>query len=399
MKTENYMVSVEEGIALVNEHTGTGNVITKPTQEVLGYVLAKDIHTPINLPPFANSAMDGYAVKLHKSLSYNLLGEVKAGDNKNPVLKAGEAVRIFTGAMVPESADAVIMQEKVTAAEKSIQLQENPNKGANIRPLGEQLAKGALALKKGTKLSPAAIAFIAGMGLTHVDVYQKPKVGIVVTGNELVTAGNPLEDGQIYEGNSIMLKTALEQSGIIENTIYRVKDNYKATCSVIAKALQENDILLLSGGISVGDHDYVYDALQEQNIASVFYKVKQKPGKPLFFAKKDEKLIFALPGNPASALTCFYGYVYPALKKVMGNAFKGLVAQHLPITQSIHNKFGRALFLKAMINNKGEVSSLEGQSSAMLSSYAVANALIYIPAEVENVEKGSLVKTLLLPTS
>jgi len=391
------MISVEEGIALVDTHTVATNVITKNTEDILGYVLAKDVHSPINLPPFPNSAMDGYAIKLHKNLTYNLLGEVKAGDNKNPVLKAGEAVRIFTGAMVPITADAVIMQEKVIANEKSINLQENPKKGANIRPLGEQLKKGALALKKGTKLTPAAVSFIAGMGITQVVVYNKPKVGIVVTGNELVAAGNPLEDGQIYEGNSIMLKTALTQTGIPDNTIYRVKDNYEATCKTIEKALEENDVLLISGGISVGDHDYVYDALQAQNITSIFYKVKQKPGKPLFFAKKEEKLIFALPGNPASALTCFYVYVYPALQKVMGNIFKGLKEQNLPVTKAINNKFGRALFLKAMINDKWEVTSLEDQSSAMLSSYAIANALIYIPAETESVEKGSLVKALLLP--
>jgi len=393
------MISVEEGIALVDKNTIVAKTITITVEDALGYVLAEDMHTPVNLPPFPQSAMDGYALRLHKSLDYTVIEEVKAGDNKQPTLKAGEAVRIFTGAMVPEAADAVVMQEKTTRVENTIILETIILKGTNIRPLGEQLQEGELALKKGTKLSPAAVAFIAGMGITNVVVYKKPTVGILVTGNELIAAGNPLELGQIYEGNSIMLKTALKQAGIVESTIYRVKDDYEATCNAVAKALKENDVLLVSGGISVGDHDYVYDALQAQNITSVFYKVKQKPGKPLFFAKKEGKLIFALPGNPASALTCFYGYVYPGLQKVMGNSFKGLSTQNLSVTAAINNKFGRALFLKAMVNDSGEVSSLEGQSSAMLSSYAVANALIYIPAEVESVAKGSLVKTLLLPTS
>ena len=200
------MVSVTEALELVELHSETLGKELLPLSEASGSILATDICSPMDLPPFNRSAMDGYALHSHDKLKYTLVGAVKAGDGPRFILGPGEAVRIFTGAMVPESADTVVVQEKVTRENDGILLQDREARGNNIRQRGEQLKKGELALKQGVVLSPPALGFLAEMGVSKVEVLRKPKVGIVITGNELVQAGNPLKHGQIYEGNSKMLQ-------------------------------------------------------------------------------------------------------------------------------------------------------------------------------------------------
>ncbi|ALM08234.1 hypothetical protein SB49_10790 [Sediminicola sp. YIK13] len=391
------MVSVEEALQIIAKNTTTLQSVTLPLSKARGMVTAQDVHAPIDLPPFDQSAMDGYAINIHPVKKYAIIGEVAAGDGKEVLLKAGEAVRIFTGAMVPETAKAVVMQEKVIRLADSITLMEDAVAGSNIRPRGEQITKGDLALRKGTELTPPAIGFLAGMGIMEVNVFDKPRVGIVITGNELAEGGETLKPGQIYEGNSKMLLAAVEGYGIDGCNTYRVADNFMATCEVLSKAFQENDVVLVNGGISVGDHDYVYKALKALEVEPLFYKVRQKPGKPLFFGKRGNKIVFALPGNPAAALTCFYLYVYPALQKIMGQLGKGLERRKLMVSTSVANTYNRALLLKARILENGEVEILEGQSSAMLHTYSLANALVYVPESVSEIHQGSGVEVLVLP--
>ncbi len=314
------MITVEEAFELVKN-----NVI--PTQismlckatNALGLVLAEDVISPINMPPFRQSAMDGYALNIHDDSSYNIIDEVKAGDDHHPVLNTGEAVRIFTGSAVPDTANTVIMQEKVTANKNQLQLNNPAKLKENIRPKGEQIKEGDIALKKGTKLTPAAIGFLLTLGIIKVTVFKKPKIGLVTTGNELIKAGQPLTYGKIYESNSGMLYTGLLSLGYTDATLYKVKDNYNSTVTILDKVISENCLILITGGISVGDYDFVGKALLELGTEQLFYKVKQKPGKPLFFGKIKNKPIFALPGNPASALSNFYGDVHTALEKLSGN--------------------------------------------------------------------------------
>jgi len=298
------MISIEEAIALVKKET---KPLLKETVKSLekagGYKLFKDILSPINMPPFRQSAMDGYALHLHDSLTYNLVGEIKAGDNLQPILKKGDAIRIFTGAAVPDTANAVMMQEKVISNGNSITIQNQINTNTNIRPEGEQVKKGELALPKNTKLTPAAIGYLSSLGIENVSVYKKPTIAIVVTGNELVEAGSALEYGQIYESNSKMLLSTLYSLKFYDVTIHKIEDDYTKTVSKLNEVINSNDLVLISGGISVGDYDFVGKALTELNVEEHFYKVKQKPGKPLFFGTKNNTHIFALPGNPAAALT------------------------------------------------------------------------------------------------
>jgi molybdopterin molybdotransferase len=347
------------------------------------------------MPPFPQSAMDGYAVRLNGKSTFNLVGEVKAGDGHEPNLKTGEAVRIFTGAPVPASADLVVRQEDCKLDSTVLEVNPLPKNGANIRPKAEQVAEGALALKLGQVLNPAAIGYLATLGITEVSVYKNPKVAILVTGNELVSAGAELKYGQVYESNAVMLQAALKTYGIQDSAVYRVKDDFESTRQQLDQMLKECDVILCSGGISVGDYDFVGKALNELGLREIFYKIKQKPGKPLFFGKKGEAFVFALPGNPAAALTCFNVYVIKALNLLTGKRPQGLVRVQKKITTDFSRKGDRAQFLKAAICGD-EVAILEGQSSAMLHTYALSNALVYVPLEKELILKGEAVECILL---
>ncbi len=312
------------------------------------------------------------------------------------MLKPGQATRIFTGAAVPKSADAVVRQEDTNVSGTTLKVDPLPKAMANIRPQAEQITEGEVALKTGQNISPAAIGYLSTLGIERVPVYKKPSVAILITGNELIKPGQPLEFGQIYESNGQMLKAALSDLGLDNTEIHRVKDDYEETKSLLKSLLETNDVLLCSGGISVGDYDFVGKALLELGVEQVFYKVKQKPGKPLFFGKKNEKVVFALPGNPASALTGFYVYAIPALQILMGKSKIGLGRVKKQISQDFLQKGDRAQFLKAHISDN-QVEILEGQSSAMLYAFTQANALAYVPSEVSAYKEGEEIECIILP--
>ena len=391
------MITVEEAFELVeNNVIPTQISILCKTTNAFGLVLAEDVSSPINMPPFRQSAMDGYALNIHNGSSYTIIDEVKAGDGHQPILKAGDAVRIFTGSAVPNTANTVVIQEKVTADKNQLQLNNPVKLKENIRSKGEQIKEGDIALKKGTKLNPAAIGFLLTLGIIEVTVFKKPKIGLVITGNELIKAGQTLSYGKIYESNSGMLYNGLLGLGYTDVTQYKVKDEYNRTVMILDKVISENDMILITGGISVGDYDFVGKALLELGTEQVFYRVKQKPGKPLFFGKIKNKPIFALPGNPASALSNFYVYVHPALEKLSGNLNFSINKGKAFLSDEYLKKGDRAQFLKAYHKN-GEVSILEGQSSAMLHTFAIANAIVYIPEEVSKYSKGDLITVLHLP--
>lgn len=390
------MISVEEAKQLIENNIVTNERIIISLVNAVNYNLSKDVIAPINMPPFRQSAMDGYALRLQNSEIYSVIDEVKAGDSHIPILNKGEAIRIFTGAAVPDTANAVIMQEKVTIENGKLTLQKIVLSEENIRPMGEQVKKGAISLKEGTKLTPAAIGYLASLGITEVEVYKKPSIAIVVTGNELTAPGSPLEYGKIYESNSIMLASALSSLNYTDVSIHKVEDDYINTRNLLNTIINENDLVLITGGISVGDYDFVGKALQELAVEEVFYKVKQKPGKPLFFGKKETSRIFALPGNPAAALSCFYIYAYPALQKMSGAINYPLVRSTTKSTSTFIKKGDRSQFLKAYITNDN-VEILEGQSSAMLQTFALANAFVYVSEEQSSIAIGDNVQVIHFP--
>ena len=391
------MITVEEAFELVKNNIIPTQISTRSkVVNATGFVLAENVYSPINMPPFRQSAMDGYALNIHNKLSYTIVDEVKAGDGHHPVLNPGEAVRIFTGSAVPDSANTVIMQEKVTVDENQLQLNNSAVLNENIRPLGEQIKEGNIAITKGTKLNPAAIGFLLTLGIMEVPVFKKPKIGVVTTGNELIEPGQDLTYGKIYESNSGMLFTGLLSLGFSDATLYKVKDDYKSTVELLDKVITESDVVLITGGISVGDYDFVGKALLELGTEQIFYKVKQKPGKPLFFGKIKNKPIFALPGNPASALSSFYVYVHPSLEKLSGNINFFINKGTATLAFDYFKKGDRAQFLEAY-HKDGNVTILKAQSSAMLNTFVIANAFVYIPCEVNQYSKGDMVSIIHLP--
>jgi len=389
------MITVDEAIAILEKNTQTLPTQILALTKAQGMVLAEDVMSPIDMPSFDQSAMDGYAFSfVDNENTYKVIGEVAAGSPNNPSLKPGEGVRIFTGAMVPDDANIVVQQEWIEREGDFATITEKVEVGKNIRPKGEQIKNGEVALEKGQVLNPAAIGFLSGLGVVAVKVYRKPNVVIITTGNELVPPGNQLRPGQIYESNSYMLEAALAQEQLAVQLL-TVADSYEETLKKIKQAVKEADLLLLTGGISVGEYDFVGKALHELGTTELFYKVKQKPGKPLFAGRLEETMVMALPGNPAAALNCYYIYVLPALEKMMGFGFKGLLSGKVRLVNEVKKKAGRAHFLKARIHNDG-AEILQGQSSAMLRSFAQANALVYLPAANEGANAGEEVKVFYL---
>ena len=394
------MITVEEAkqilIENVFELTESQSI---ETNNALGFTLAEDIYSPLDLPPFDQSNVDGYAVKSSNkgNNSWKVISEIKAGDIAALELNNSEAIRIFTGAMVPENASCVIMQEKITRTENQITCEETELKlGEHIRKKGSQIKAGELAIKKHTIINPSVIGFISTLGLKEIQVYRKPKIKLIITGNELQQPGITLTPGKVYESNSLSLKAALASMGLEIETILFVKDEKENLAKAVDNAMKNTDLLLISGGISVGDYDYVNEVLKENNTTTLFYKIAQKPGKPLFFGKNKQTFVFGLPGNPASALTCFYEYVYPCIRKLQGRNDLFLSTLFLPTEQDITKKKGLANFLKAQTSTSG-VLSLEGQESFKMRSFTDANAFIYLPLEKENSMKGDMVEVHLLP--
>jgi len=389
------MISAKDAIEKIKLEINSLGEKRSLVEDALDHVLANNILSPINMPPFAQSAMDGYAVNDSGS-HFEVVAEIQAGDSAAGIkLEKGQASRIFTGAMVPKGVFAVVKQEDVERTNNNIVITHPVKEMQNIRPLGEQIEKSEVALKQGTVVSAGSAGFLYTLGIDTIDIIRKPKVVIIATGNELIPPGQELTPGKIYESNTYTIKTALRKIGV-DAVIKTVKDDYESTKEIIKASIEESDLLITTGGISVGDYDYVGKAFLDLGVESIFYKVKQKPGKPIFFGKKGETAIFGLPGNPAAALSCFYLYVTPAIRKMSGFTDLFLEKRTLKITSSYKKTKNLSHFLKARYF-EDEVTILNAQSSAMLSSFAEANCLVHMIEEQESWEAGDEVNAYVLP--
>jgi molybdopterin molybdotransferase len=393
------MISVTEAKKIISENVSSLEPVTLSLQESAGLILAEDVHASMDIPSFPQSSMDGYAFsfegwKKHKRLK--IAGEVAAGSNETFTLTPANAVRIFTGAAVPTGADTVIMQEKVQIENGELKIEDEIlQQGNSVRLKGSEIKAGELALQKGNILSPAAIGFLAGIGITEIKVYRNPSISIIITGNELQQPGQPLQHGQVYESNSFALKAGLQQLHINGVQVLYATDKPEVVTETLKKSLEQSDVVLLTGGISVGDYDFVLQAATECGVEKLFHKIKQRPGKPLYFGKKQNKLVFGLPGNPSSVLTCFYQYVIPALEKLSKRKI-GLQTFQVPLERSFKKAAGLTHFLKGFYNGKTAVP-LDAQESFRLSSFAKANCLIQVDEDTTALKEGELVDVYLLP--
>lgn len=394
------MISVESALNEVVNHTLVGKEETKSISNLHKSYTNKDIVSPIDLPGFRNSAMDGFAL-LYSDYQvgirqFKLVGEIPAGCTKKFQLKPGETFRIFTGAPIPMNSDLVIMQEHVLKEKDLVIInEENSKKNQNIREIGEQVQKGDLALKKGTLINSATIGYLSSLGIGSIKTIKKPRIAIVSTGDELIEQGKLLQFGQIYESNSSALISELINFGIDDITLHKLKDDYSTTKNTLNQLVNEYDYLVVTGGISVGDYDFVGKALREIKTQEIFYKVKQKPGKPLFFGRHNHCHIFALPGNPAAALSCLHIYVKTSLRKYLGSSSPMPKFIEVKSSSSFTKKGDRAQFLKARVSNN-RVAIMDGQSSNMMQTFALSDALVFVPAELPQIKIGDSVQTLIL---
>jgi len=388
------LITVEGALSKIEQNVSLLAPKLMSIKDAGGLVLAEDLRSKINMPPFRQSAMDGYAVRYEdKGVEHlELIGEVAAGVDASSIqLKQGQAVRIFTGAMVPDSADTVIRQEDIVHLDSRIQVDIWPKCGANIRPEAEQTSKGEIIAKSGDVLNPARLSYVAGMGVSNLWCYPKAKIAVVITGSELQRNTEELRPGCIYESNSYAITGSIKNVDNQYLKLFYLNDELRLSVEVFKTQLNEYDCVIFSGGISVGDYDFVAQILDDESVEKVFYKVKQKPGKPLFFGKRDQQYIFALPGNPAAALTCMYVYVNPAIRKMMGWSDFHTETINLSLKETIELKGGRSQFLKAR-QDGASVDVLEYQSSAMLKSFAEADCLVYLNGEKPCYQKGEIVK-------
>ncbi len=386
------MITVSEARKKIIENCPKAKVSLLPLIEAIGCVLADNLYSPIDSPHFNQSAMDGYAFRFEDwdgKSALKINGKVQAGNYFTGEMNGGEAVRIFTGAALPLGADTVVIQENVTKEGDLIKISDSKlKKGSNVRLIGSQVKMREQILKEGHLLTPATLSFLAGLGFTHVLVYSKPKVSIITTGKELVKPGELLTEGKIYESNSIGLQSALEQINIKPAAIGTVDDNVEQITNTIRKQLGNVDILILTGGVSVGDYDFVTAALEKCGVQKVFHKVKQKPGKPFYFGMYGQTLVFGLPGNPSSVLTCFYEYVVDAISELTKKEYFKRI--QLPLANDFSKKAGLTFFLKGKINGNS-VSILNDQESYKMNSYALADCLVELEEEKEEFKKSEVV--------
>ena len=391
------MIHVKRANELIAESIRPLQPLRVALSSAQGLVLAEDVFSQYDIPAYPQSSMDGYAFAFEAGkLTYQLEGEIAAGSNHQFQLKPGHAVRIFTGAAVPPGADTILVQEKSVIQQGQLQVNDlQLKKGDHVRPVGSEIEKGTKALSKGHLLTAASIGFLAGMGISNVTAYPQPKVTILVTGNELQKPGNPLEYGQVYESNSLTLKACLSHLHISVAAVLQSGDNRLQLQAMLEQALETSDLILITGGVSVGDYDFTMDAFASSGVKQVFHKIRQKPGKPMLFGTKDEKAVFGLPGNPASVLTCFYEYVIPAIGRMV-HAPKSIESKQVPLAHDHQKPAGLTHFSKAVYN--GQTVSLQtGQESYKLSSYASANCLAVFPEGETSFKRGQLIDIHLLP--
>jgi molybdopterin molybdotransferase len=393
-------IPVEEAKKMIRENTNILSPVWLPLQKAAGLVSSADVFATTDIPSYPQSSMDGYAISFEgwqKNKTLQIEGESAAGTHESISLVPEKAVRIFTGAPVPAGADTVVMQEK-TKVENGLLIIDDKNlqTGLNVRPKGSEIKTGELAFAKHKTLTPAAIGFLAGIGVTDVNVYPSPRISIIITGNELQEPGKPLEYGQVYESNSYALKAALQQLDIHTIYVFKADDTLEILTDKLNSALHQSDAVLLTGGASVGDYDFVLQAAANCGVETIFHKIKQRPGKPLFFGKQENKLVFGLPGNPASVITCFYEYVAPALSQMSNKSFR-LQKLNVPIAKDYKKAPDLTHFLKGYYNGE-TVSALHAQESYRLSSFANANCLIKIEEDITLIKENEMVEIHLLPS-
>ena len=409
------MISVEEALDKILDTIHILEPERKPILQSMGQVLAEDIFADFDIPPLDNSAMDGYAVRWQdisgtsgaRSATLSIVGEVAAGYLPNREVAQGTAVRIMTGAPVPAGADTVVRFEDTDEAmcegesPGEINILREVARGANIRRAGEDVHRGELVLKAGELLRPQEIGVLASLGRTEVSVIRRPRIAVLATGDELVDLGQPLPPGKIYNSNASSTAAQVLRHGGVPQLLGIGTDDRHALREKIALAM-DADLLITSGGVSVGAYDVVKDVLAELGDVA-FWTVRMKPGKPLAFGtlNQDDKRIphLGLPGNPVSAMITFEQFARPAIMKMLGKESAAIPVITATSESRIKNTDGRRIFARAIVRAQDGLyyaRSTGPQGSGILTSMSKANGLIVVPEDVEEVVEGDSVMVQML---
>jgi len=377
-----------------------------PLTRSLGRTLAQNLRARAPIPPFAKATMDGYAVRAAdthpteagRPIRLEVIEDLPAGRISRKSLGAGQAVRIMTGAPLPRGADAVVMVEDTEKADSLVKIFRAVSPGENIGQAGEDLEKGDLILEKGELIGPAEVGMLAALGLAAVRVVRRPKLAVIATGDEIVEPGEKAGPGHIWNSNGYSLLCLALEAGTEARYLGIARDRTSQLKRKIQRA-GDTDILVLSGGVSVGDYDLVKEELRGLGVRPVFWQLRIKPGKPTFFGVRGRQLVFGLPGNPTSAMVMFHLFVRPAIDITLGRRRTGLRSARAVLEQEITVKPGRTQFLRGRLVGEGPILRVEpfpDQRSGVLRSMVKSRVLIVMPADLPRLQKGREVEVLFL---
>ena len=374
-----------------------------PLPEAKGRVVASTVDAPMDLPPFDASAMDGYALHakdLDSGRELIVVGESRAGHVHQSPLVPGTAVRILTGAPIPKGTAAIVIQEDVARDGVRIRLSGSIEADANIRRRGHDVAKTQSLVTSGDRLDAYKISWLAACGVTHITVVRRIRVALFSTGDELIDPGNPLGPGQIYDANRVALRQLVSERSVEVLDLGVIRDDPKAIKRTLDTAAETADVVVTSGGVSVGDADYVKDAV-DQSGSIAFWKIALKPGKPLAVGRVGKALFFGLPGNPVSTIITYLLFVAPTIDRLCGMPDTAPYRLAAILQGTIEHHQGRREYVRGIFQTNGNhisVSPTGDQSSNRLATFAKANCLIVVPEQTEGLKTGSDVDILLLPT-
>jgi molybdopterin molybdotransferase len=393
------LASVDEHLARVLSLVGNTPLERIPLADCLGLAIAEDLRSPVDLPPFDNSAMDGYAVRARDirdaPVELPVTDDIPAGKTELTQLTAGTAQRIMTGAPVPPGADAVVQVELTDGGTESVLINGEVEPGAHIRRAGEDVRAGDVVLRAGMELGPPQLGLAAAVGAGELPVRRRPRVLVLSTGSELVAPGNPLLPGQIYESNGVMLAAAIRSVGALAEVLSFVPDDVEAFHKALADRLESADLIVTSGGVSAGAYEVVKDAFTGNGVE--FRKVAMQPGMPQGAGKYRGVPVVTLPGNPVSAQVSFEVFLRPALRAAMGHAVIQRPTRTAVIDEGLHSPPGRRQFRRGLYDpTAGTVRLVGGPGSHLLSALAVANCLIIVPEGVGEVAAGDAVTVVSL---
>lgn len=387
------MLSYDEALAQSLAKVQPLTPVETPLHEALGRMLAEDVISPLALPPFANSAMDGYAVRaadVQSAVTLPVMGEIAAGATAWPGLTPGTALRIMTGAPLPSGADTVVPVEDTETQGESVYIGLAVTPGRCVRKAGEDVEAGATVLSADTLLRPAEIGMAAAVGRTSLLTRPRPRVAILSTGDELIEPGQALGPGQIYNSNAYALAAQVTEAGGVVVRQIHAGDSPEALRQALDTCQGAADVILSSGGVSVGAYDFVKDVLGERGSVD-FWRVAIRPGKPVVFGECEEALFFGLPGNPVSSLVTFELFVRPALRQMRGLSDVLPPTVQARLTEDAEHEPGRRSFQRAFLTQEGEarfVHPVGGQGSHQMRSLVLANSLLILPEHLSRIAAG-----------